>query len=73
MSRTYGITLEGVKDSLEGLGATPTGAAHATPAETRPTKEPLLERKRPSKGSGDTARVSIRGTPTDFRNESTHT
>jgi hypothetical protein len=48
---------------LHGTGATHAGFARVTPMETRPAKEPLLERKCSSRGSGATVEDVNRGYP----------
>jgi len=62
-TRKGNITLEGVKDSSKGLGATPAGVAHATPRKLDQRKEPLLERKRSSRDSGATVEGVDKGYP----------
>jgi hypothetical protein len=61
--RESSVVLEGVKDSSKGSGATPAGVARATPKEGRPTKEPLLERKCPSRDSGAVIEGVSKGYP----------
>ena len=57
------ITLEGVKDSSKGSGATPAGVARATPQKLDQQEEPLLERKRSNRDSGATVEGISKGYP----------
>ena len=57
------ITLEGVKDSSKGSGATPAGVARATPRKFDQREEPLLERKRSNRDLGATVEGISNGYP----------
>ena len=48
---------------LQGLGSYPRGGRSRDPTETRPTREPLLERKRSNRDLGDTVEVVNEGYP----------
>ena len=61
------ITLEGVKNSSKGSGATPAGVACATPRKPDQRKEPLLERKRSSRDS----RATVEGVDKGYPNQCT--
>ena len=61
--RLGNITLEGVKDSSKGSGATPAGVAHVTPRKLDQREEPLLERKRSNRDSGATVKGVNKGYP----------
>ena len=56
-------TLEGVKDSSKGSGATPAGVARVTPQKLNRRKEPLLERKHSNRDSGATVEGVNKGYP----------
>ena len=57
------ITLEEVKDSSKGSGATPAGVARATPRKLDKREEPLLERKRSKRDLGATVEGVNKGYP----------
>ena len=61
--RLGNITLEGVKDSSKGSGATPGGVARATPRNLDQQEEPLLERKRSNRNSRATVEGISKGYP----------
>jgi len=61
--RLGNITLEGVKNSSKGSGATPVGSLAPPPRKLDHQKEPPLERKRSNRDSGATVEDISKGYP----------